>query len=608
MRASEYLRDAEQKPQHGQSDKKIQALCLSGIDSASTLAKRMQESTTTPVEWVIRGESFQMDGNGSATDFPAILAHLIRQRNIVGSEDLERFLDPKLKDLSDPFRMPDMEIAVQRLFESIDRGESISIFGDYDVDGVTSISVMRSILRAYGVEPKYFVPQRSAEGYGLSEAALKRCVEECGEPDLLIAVDCGTGSVDEIAGLVARGIDVIVLDHHEPGPRGRPDVVALVNPKCGSEFQYLCAAGVCFKVAHAMLKRRPLADYDLKNLLDMVSVATIADIVPMVGENRLIVRHGLKRLPTTANLGLRALQKAVGMNGNATSMDVGFRIGPRLNAAGRMDQPEMALATLMCEDPAEAEQLAQLLDDFNRERQTMEERTRREALEMMKDFENDPVIVLGSRDWHPGVVGIVASRLMRQYHRPTFIISIDDQGVGKGSGRSIQGVSLVSAIADSRHLLLAGGGHEMAAGISINEEMMPEFRKSFAQYVLAHTTEEERAARIHLDAELSFDWLSLDFLKSYELLQPFGSGNPQPVFFARDVFLSRPPMHLKNKHLRLFLRQGQGGLNEQSAMFFNGGERQLPDPPWDIAFTIDRNTFRGMTSLQVVITDVRAAQ
>lgn len=549
-----------------------------------------------------------MDESDLTSDFPSILAHLIRQRNIAGSHDLEKFLEPKLKDLSDPFLMPEMHAAVERIFSALDRGQSICIFGDYDVDGVTSISVMRSILRAYGCEPKFFVPQRSAEGYGLSMAALERCMRECGVPDMLIAVDCGTGSIDEIAGLTGQGIDVIVLDHHEPGPRGRPDCVALVNPKCGQEFQYLCAAGVCFKVAHAMLKVRPLAGYDLKNLLDMVSVATIADIVPMVGENRLIVRHGLKRLPQTANLGLRALQKAVGMNGTATSMDVGFRIGPRLNAAGRMDQPEMALATLMCEDPHEAEDLAQMLDDFNRERQTMEEKTRREALEMMREFENDPVIVLGSRDWHPGVVGIVASRLMRQYHRPTFIVSIDEKGVGKGSGRSISGVSLVAAIDEARDLLLAGGGHEMAAGISIAEERMPAFRKKFAEHVLSTTTPEQRSPRIYLDAELSFDWLSLDFLKSYELLQPFGSGNPQPVFFARDVFLSRPPMHLKNKHLRLFLRQGKAGLNEQSAMFFNGGERQLPDPPWDIAFTIDRNTFRGVTSLQVVITDVRAAQ
>jgi single-stranded-DNA-specific exonuclease len=570
-----------------------------------SVTEHMRESN---IEWIIRGESFQMEENDLHDDFPAILAHLIRQRNIADQGSLDRFLDPKLKDLADPFLMPEMREATNRIFQALDSGQSIGIFGDYDVDGVTSITVMRSILRAYGAEPKYFVPQRSAEGYGLSVAALDRFERECGWPELLIAVDCGTSSIDEVAMLKAKGVDVIILDHHELGPRGRPDCIALVNPKSGSEFTYLCAAGVCFKVAHAMIKTRPRSDYDLKNLLDMVSVATIADIVPMIGENRLIVRHGLKRLPKTENLGLRALQKAVGMNGSASSMDVGFRIGPRLNAAGRMDQPEMALATLMCEEEEQAAELAAMLDDFNRERQAMEERMRREALVMMKDFENDPVIVLGSRDWHPGVVGIVASRLMRQYHRPTFIISIDENGIGKGSGRSIQGISLVAAIDECRPILLAGGGHEMAAGISIEENQLHAFRKKFSEHVLNRTTPEQRLPKIHLDAELNFEWLSLDFLKSYELLQPFGSGNPQPVFFARDVYLSRPPMHLKNKHLRLFLRQGKSGLNEQSAMFFNGGERQLPDPPWDIAFTIDRNTFRGVTSLQIVITDVRGAQ
>jgi single-stranded-DNA-specific exonuclease len=562
----------------------------------------------TNIEWVLRGEAFYMNESESDDAFPAILTHLIRQRNIAGHASLDRFLDPRLKDLADPFLLPEMDRAVARIFTAIDQGQRIGIFGDYDVDGVTSITVTRSILKAYGAEPSYFVPQRSAEGYGLSFAALDRYEREQGLPQLLLAVDCGTGSIDEIASLTAKGVDVLVLDHHEAGTRGRPDCIALVNPKCGSDFPYLCAAGVCFKVAHAMLKTRPLADYDLKNLLEMVSVATIADIVPMIGENRLIVRHGLRRLPATTNLGLRALQKAVGMNGNATSMDVGFRIGPRLNAAGRMDQPEMALATLMCEDPEQAEELAAMLDDFNRERQAMEERTRREALEMMKDFADDPVIVLGTRDWHPGVVGIVASRLMRQYHRPTFIISIDENGIGKGSGRSINGVSLVAAIDECRPLLLAGGGHEMAAGLSIEENNIARFRIRFAEHVLRHTTPEQRMPKIHLDAELNFDWLSLDFLKSYELLQPFGSGNPQPVFLARNVHLSRPPMHLKNKHLRLFLRQGKSGLHEHSAMFFNGGERQLPDPPWDIAFTIDRNTFRGVTSLQIIITDVRAAE
>jgi single-stranded-DNA-specific exonuclease len=427
------------------------------------------------------------------------------------------------------------------------------------------------------------------------------------KPDLLVTVDCGTVSVEETAMLRKQGIDVLIVDHHEPLPDARPDCCALVNPKCGMDFTYLCAAGVVFKLGHALLKSRP-AELELKELIDLVAVATISDIVPMIGENRVIVRHGLRQLPNTLNPGLRALQDVSGMNGSATSMDVGFRIGPRLNAAGRMDVPEDALATLTTDSLRLARDFAVKLDAYNRERQNYETRIRSEAVGMLAcefDPERDPVIVLGSREWHHGVVGIVASRLMRQYQKPTFIIAIDENGVGKGSGRSVEGVSLVEAIRHCQDDLIAGGGHAMAAGLSVHEDNIDRFRRRFADYVLAKTTREQRRPKLFYDAEIAFDQLSLDFLASYELLQPFGNGNPQPVFISRGVNLSRPPLHMKNHHLRLMLRQG---YHEQDAVFFGGGEHPLPDPPWDVAFTIDRNTFRGRTSLQLVVQDVRAAQ
>lgn len=563
-------------------------------------------------QWELRGEEFKTLGQSGQGAFPAILAHLIRQRGLADVAALDAFLQPKLKHLSDPLLLPEMALAVARLLHAVDQGERVCVFGDYDVDGVSSLVVMHQILSAYGCVPRLFLPRRSQEGYGLSRAALARCLQEGEKPDLLIAVDCGTGSLAEIAELHAAGIDVVVIDHHELSPQGRPPVVALVNPKNGAEvtasFYHLCAAGVCFKVAHAMLKTRPLDHFDLKELLELVSVATVADIVPLVGENRLIVRHGLSRLPETQSVGLRVLQKKVGMADRATAQDVGFRIGPRLNAAGRMDAPEEALAMLLTQDEEEAEVLADALEAYNRERQGMEELIRREALAMLESLPDAPVIVLGSRDWHPGVVGIVAARLMRQFYKPTFVIAIDEQGVGKGSGRSIRGVSLVAAIAAGRDLLLAGGGHEMAAGISIRAEQIDAFRERFADHVLQTTSVEQRRARLSLDAELQFEQLSLTFLESYELLHPFGNGNPQPIFWARDVYPSRPPLHLKNQHMRLFLRQGHQGFAEQGAMFFSGAEFVLPDPPWDVAFTIDRNTFRGVTSLQMVIQDIRAAE
>jgi single-stranded-DNA-specific exonuclease len=296
------------------------------------------------------------------------------------------------------------------------------------------------------------------------------------------------------------------------------------------------------------------------------------------------------------------------LNGNPTAGDVGFRIGPRINAAGRMDFPEDALAALNTDCHRTAGELAQKLDAYNRKRQDVETRIRKEAAAELSsgfDMESDPVIVLGSRDWHHGVVGIVASRLMRQYHKPTFVIAIDENGVGKGSGRSIQGVSLVEAIRACSDDLITGGGHAMAAGLSIREENMADFRKNFAEYVLENSSEEERLPRLTYDTEITFAQLSLDFLASYELLQPFGNGNPQPVFVARGVELSRPPYHMKNKHLRLTLRQG---YHEQDAVFFGGGEHELPEPPWDIAFTIDRNTFKGRTTLQIIMQDIRGEE
>jgi len=536
------------------------------------------------------------------------LEHLIRQRGLPAGEALEGFLRPRLRDLADPYLIPDMEPAVERILRAADRNERVCIFGDYDVDGVASITLMRQILKAYGLEPRVFIPKRGFEGYGLSEASISRCMAEGEKPDLLITVDCGTVSVNEVAMLQEDGIDVLIVDHHEPLPERKPDCCAVVNPKCGSDFTYLCAAGVVFKLGHALMKRRLVDGFDLKALLDLVAVATISDIVPMVGENRLMVRHGLRQLPNTMNPGLKALQELSGMASPVTSMDVGFRIGPRLNAAGRMDEPEDALATLTADCRRVAIEMAGKLDGHNRERQNHEVKIRREAEEMLatrERFADEPVIVLGSRTWHHGVVGIVASRLMRQYHKPTFIIAIDDKGVGKGSGRSIPGISLVEAIRHCGADLIAGGGHAMAAGLSIHEDALDRFRLNFSDYVLANSTPEQRLPTLVYDAEIDFGQLSLEFLGQYDLLQPFGNGNPQPVFVSRDVGLSRPPQHLKNQHLRLMLRQG---YHEQDAIYFGGGELQLPNPPWDVAFTIDRNTFRGRTMLQLVIQDIKAAQ
>ena len=563
--------------------------------------------------------SWELNPTDTVADFvaelneqlPPLVRKLLTQRGIREPHRAEQFLRPRLADLGDPFDMREMDAAVERIFRAADHGESVCIYGDYDVDGVSSVTLLHAILTAYGLEPACFIPVRTKEGYGLSEDGIRRAIEICGgKPGLIITVDCGTSSVDEVEYLNSIGIDVIILDHHESSTRGRPPAVAVVNAKLEDEspLTYLCSAGVVFKLAHAMLKRRRLTDFDLKEYLDIVAIATVADIVPLVNENRLLTRHGLRVMARGSNTGLRALNEVTGMRSTPSASHVSFRIGPRLNAAGRMDSPADALELLMTQDATRAMQLAHCLEAHNRARQQEEEKIRAEATQMLEQHfspATDRVIVLGSRTWHPGVVGIVASLLMRRYHKPTFIISLDENGLGKGSGRSIPGVSLVQAIHACADTLVSGGGHDMAAGLVIREEMIDDFRRAFDAYVQQHADADQLKPKLHIDAEVQLAELTLDLLDSYELLEPFGNSNPQPVFMSRNVMLSDAPRHLQGNHLKLSLRQGN---HECDAMFFNGGTVHLPDPPWDIAFTIDRNVWRGRTSVSMSIQDIRPAQ
>ena len=567
----------------------------------------------TKFSWALRPMNGSVDfGTELNEEIPLLIRKLMAQRGISGAAMAKRYLRPRLADLGDPFVMAEMEAAVVRILRAVDGHEYVCIYGDYDVDGVSSVKLLHEVLTAYGVEHSEFIPVRTREGYGLSRKGIARALRGCArKPNLLITVDCGTSSVDEVNFLQEQGIDVVVLDHHEGGSRGRPNAVAVVNAKLEPEsaLTYLCSAGVVFKLAHALLKRRRLEDFDLREYLDVVAVATVADIVPLVGENRLLTRAGLRLVGhERGNLGLRALARVTGMRAEASAGFVSFRIGPRINAAGRMDSPQEALELLTTQDPHRAMQLAASMEEHNRSRQAEEERIRQEAMAMLEhgfDPERNHVIVLGSRSWHPGVVGIVASVIMRRYAKPTFIISVDNRGVGKGSGRSIPGVSLVEAIHACADTLVAGGGHDMAAGLEIREEMIPVFRERFEAYVRDHVGEELMAPRLHIDMEVGFDELNTQLLDSYCLLEPFGNSNPQPVFMTRRVMLSSAPQHLAGNHLRLSLHQGN---YEQYAMYFNAGSLTLPDPPWDIVYTIERNVWRGRVSLSITIQDLRSSR
>jgi len=563
--------------------------------------------------WEIRSTNRGEDlGEELNEQLPLLVRRLLVQRGIFEPDDLQKFLRPRLADLGCPFDLSGMEEGVARIFQAVDREETICIYGDYDVDGVSSVTLLHDVLSAYGLKAHCFIPVRTKEGYGLSAEGIEHALEECSKkPDLLITVDCGSSSFAEVALLNERGIDVIIVDHHEGGCDGRPNAVALINAKmqAGSPLTYLCSAGVVFKLAHALLKRRRLDNFDLKQYLDIVAIATIADIVPLIDENRLLTHFGLRLMATKdGNLGLRALNAMVGLKQHISASHVSFRLGPRLNAAGRMDVPSDALKLLLCHDETLADGLAQRLDEHNKARQLEEEKIRNEALLMIKenfDEKNDSVFVLASRSWHPGVVGIVASYIMRHFYKPTFVISLDGKGHGKGSGRSIAGVSLVKAIHACKDLLIKGGGHDMAAGLAIEEENIDAFREAFSNFVRNNSSEECRKPILNVDAEVGFEELTLDLLDSYELLEPFGNHNPQPVFMSRNVMLNSSPYRMRGNHIRLCLRQGS---HVRDAMFFNGGSFDLPNPPWDIAFTIERNTWRGRSTLSISIRDIRSAE
>lgn len=531
---------------------------------------------------------------------------LAMRRGYTDREALEKFFYPRLNDLSDPFHLPGMEAAVGRLEQAIDRREEILLYGDYDVDGVSSLALLHKVLSEYGLAPRTYLPQRMEEGYGLSMDGLQRGLEDF-HPALVVAADCGTNSREEANFLRGNGIDLVILDHHEPAGEGVADCVALVNPKLGDSFHYLCTGGVVFKVAHALLKNRPLPHFDLRPYMDLVALATVADIVPLVDENRIFVRRGLNEIDHTINPGIHALKQVAKVGSPVRSHDIGFKLGPRLNAAGRLDTAAASLDLLLTSDSRTAWRLAEELDRRNRERQSLEQRTRDEAEEQITDLSSEQrasAVIVGGRGWHPGVVGIVASRIMKQYHRPTFVIGFDEDGIGKGSGRSVPGISLIAGIDACRDLLEAGGGHEMAAGLSIREENLETFRDRFCAHIASVAKNGELQPTLRVDAEVDLSDLTLELLDSYELLRPFGNMNPQPLLMTRAVQVLTPPRVLKEKHLRIQLSH-KGARRD--AMYFNGAEVELPRPPWDVAYTIERNDYRGKISLTIAIQAIRKA-
>lgn len=546
-----------------------------------------------------------------------LVAQILWRRGVRSREEADRFLTPTLADLPDPALLKGIEPAVSRLVQAITTGEKITAYGDYDVDGVTSTTLLVTFLRSCGANVDFYVPHRLAEGYGLNLEAVARIAEK--GTRLLVTLDCGVTAVAEIDEAVRLGLDVVVVDHHTT-PAELPRAVAILNPwQPGDTYptRHLCAAGVTFLLCTAL--RRALRESgwfatrrepNLKALLDLVALGTVADVVPLTGVNRLLVRAGLEVLARSQRPGIRALKRAAGLptEGPITAGQIGFRIGPRINAAGRLDDAGRAVELLLSEDPAHAEVLAKELDDANAERQSLERAIVEQALAQAEARRHAKGLVLYGEGWHPGVVGIVASRVVEKLHRPVVVIGVDPQtGVGKGSGRSIEAFHLYDALASCSHLLARFGGHKHAAGVTVQRENLDAFAEAFEREAAARLGEEDLVPRCRIDGTLRATDISESLCNELESLAPFGAGNPEPVLALHGTKARGRVVGGGEKgpgHLKLTL---DAAPFVDTIGFGLGDKLSELARPVDLAFTMGFDEWRGERRLQLKLRQLRAS-
>lgn len=495
-------------------------------------------------------------------------ATILNRLGVTEAEDAEAFLDPKLRALTDPFLITNMEKAVARLRLAMQREEKVVVFGDYDVDGITSTAFLVSILNTFGVYPRFVVPRRLEEGYGLSLSAVERVLEG-GVPGLLIAVDCGTSSVNEVAYLRERGVDVIILDHHT-SKSGLPEDCIIVNPHVFDEetapWRHLCTVGLVFKFVHGFLKQLRAEGDDLaeqiqlRDYLDFVALGTVADLVPLRDENRILARSGLLRLRETSRPGLNALYEVsrIKLGEPITPWDIAFRIGPRINASGRLADAAVPIEMLLSEDYGHCLNSARQLDEFNRERQEIERQITQMAEEMIEGQQPDaPGYVLFHQDWHPGVVGIVASRVVQKYHKPALVFGAEGE-MAKGSGRSVNGLNLVEALSPCAHLLEHWGGHPMAVGISLKQQSIEGLREAFSESLKQNFAHHRIEPTLEITCWIRPQDVGNRLLGELDRLGPFGQGNPEPLFGIKGVMLKHPPQVFGQGHIRFFMETSPG--------------------------------------------------
>ncbi len=541
-----------------------------------------------------------------------IVSQILTSRDILEIDDARRFLSPSLTDLHNPYLMKDMRKGVNRLVKAIRNRESIVIYGDYDADGITSVVILLKFLRRIDPSVSYHIPDRIGEGYSLNRTAIDRFKTK--GISLIVTVDCGISDADEVAYAKGLGIDTIILDHHEVPP-SLPNAAAVINPHrtdCPFPFKDMAAVGIAFNFLIALrgvLREEGFWNSrtypNLRQYLDLVALGTIGDISPLIDENRILAKIGLELITEGRSAGIRALKEVCGIDSQVIdSTKASYNLIPRINAAGRIASPRDAVDLLMTEDMEKALNLARQLDVYNRRRQDIEREILGEILKEIEDTmdpKNSRSLVFASSRWHPGVIGIVASRLVDRYYRPAILISLKD-GIGKGSGRSIADFDIYRGLQRCDSLLLSYGGHRFAAGISIREEHIPDFRNLLESVIQEETRASDMVSQTVIDAECRLQDITHSLLSQIETLAPYGACNPEPILCVRNVNVISPSV-VGNNHLRM--RISSSGTNCNSIWFSKGHYLQtITGLPVDIAFTPQINTWGGISDIQLKMHDV----
>ena len=543
------------------------------------------------------------------------IADLLVQRGIDNIDSAERFFHPSLRDLHDPFLMPGMDAAVERLNRAMGSKERIMVYGDYDVDGCTAVALVFRYLQNFYSELDFYIPTRYDEGYGIT----RKCIDEFADQGvkLVIILDCGIKANEEIEHAASLGIDFIICDHHKPGAE-LPKAAAILNPKLeGSTYPcpHLSGCGVGYKLMQAFSISNGIATAELECMLDLVAVSIAADIVPIIDENRVMAYMGLKRLNSNPNVGLRAIIRTCGLGGKELTInDVIFKIGPRINASGRMQSGREAVELLVARDVKDANRKSLEIDQYNKDRKELDKRITEEANAILEErgemHSPKRSIVIYNKHWHKGIIGIVASRLTELYYKPSVVLTLSN-GLATGSSRSVQGFDIYKAIESTSDLLENFGGHTYAVGLSLKEENIPAFTSRFEDYVAANILPEQLTPQIDIDAFLSFSEITPEFVSTLRLFNPFGPGNRKPTFCSRRVkdFGTNKLVGRNLEHIKLEMVDDTSGrvINGIAFNMASYFEHIHSGKPFNICFTIEENKHQNSTSLQLLVKQIRAA-